>query len=283
MRTFFGFRVLVATVALGAGLAAAGTASADPVWDRIKSSGKIICGAIPNDPIGSWVERSSGQWQGYEIELCKAIAADLSKDMGKTITPEFKETSWKTVVLDIQAEKIDIWPGMSATPEREKALSMVGPIYVLTFCGVPNKNFQSSGTWESLNKPGVRIATVTGTSVETAFKKLAPNATHVTLTGYDEVTLAVQSGRADVMGADVLRCLTVLKDAPKVFGQLSFPTPTFSMGSSAGVVKSADQLSAWLTKWSKEKQASGAIKALFTKTLDKAGFDTSVIPPEVQF
>src|SRR5262249_51702479 len=148
-----------------------------------------------NDPIGSWVERSSGQWQGYEIELCKAIATDLSKDMGKTITPEFKETSWKTVVLDIQAEKIDIWPGMSATPEREKALSMIGPMYVLTFCGIPNKNFQSGKTWESLNKQGVRIATVIGTSVETAFKKLAPNATHITLTGYDEVTLAVQSGR----------------------------------------------------------------------------------------
>lgn len=283
MRCFPGFKVLIVTAAVAAGLSAAASAAADPVWDRIKSSGKIVCGAIPNDPIGSWVDRSSGQWQGYEIELCHAISADLSKEMGKKIVPEFRETSWKTVVLDIQSEKIDIWPGMSATPERQKALNMVGPMYVLTFCGVPNKNFQSAGTWESLNKPSVRIATVTGTSVETAFKKLAPQATHITLTGFDEVSLAVQSGRADVMGADVLRCLTVLKDAPKVFGKVSFPTPTFSMGSSAGVAKNADQFAAWLEKWSKEKQASGAIKAMFTKTLDKAGFDTSVIPPEVTF
>lgn len=283
MRRFAAFKFLTVALATGVALSASGVASADPVWDRIKASGKLVCGAIPNDPIGSWIERGTGQWQGYEIELCKAMAADLSKEMGKTITPEFKETSWKTIVLDVQAEKIDIWPGMSATPEREKALSMVGPMYVLTFCGLPNKNFQGAGSWESLNKSGVRIATVTGSSVETTFKKFAPNATHMTFTGYDEVMLAVQSGRADVAGADVLRCLSVAKDAPTVFGKVTFPTPTYSMGSSAGVLKSADQLSAWLAKWAKEKQASGAIKKMFTTTLDKAGFDTSVIPPEVSF
>ena len=194
-------------LAAGISLAGAGVAYADPVWDRIESSGSIVCGAIPNDPVGSWYDRPTGQWEGYEIDLCRAIAADLSTEMGKEIKPEFRETSWKTVVLDIQSNKIDIWPGMSATPEREKALSMIGPMYGLAFCGVTSKSFTFDGTWEGLNKPEVRVATVTGTSLETAFKTFAPNATHVTLTEYAEVTLAVQSGRADIMGADALRCL----------------------------------------------------------------------------
>ena len=60
--------------------------------------------------------------------------------MGRKIVPEFRETGWKTIVLDIQANKIDIWPGMSATPERQKALSMIGPMYGLSFCGVPSKS-----------------------------------------------------------------------------------------------------------------------------------------------
>lgn len=275
-------RIFVMASAL-IGLGAAFPAAADPVWERIKSSGNLVCGAIPNDPVGSWFDRPSNQWEGYEIELCRAMAVDLSRDMGRKITPEFRETSWKTVVLDVQANKIDIWPGMSATPERQKALSMVGPMYGLSFCALPNKSFQTDGTWEALNKPSVRIATVTGTSIEQGFKKLAPNATHITLTEYAELTLAVQSGRADIMGADALRCLTVMKDAPKVFGRLIFPAPVQSLGSSAGVQKSADQLSAWLKTWSQEKQAAGAIKPMFIRTLVKAGFDTSVIPPEVQF
>ncbi|WP_312795043.1 transporter substrate-binding domain-containing protein [Tianweitania sp.] len=265
------------------GLAGINMASADPVWDRIEAAGTIVCGAIPNDPVGSWEDRKTGQWEGYEIDLCRAMAADLSKEMGKEIKPEFRETSWKTVVLDLQSNKIDIWPGMSATPEREKALTMVGPMYGLAFCGVTGKSFESDGTWEALNKPEVRIATVTGTSIEAAFKKLAPKATQITLSEYSEVTLAVQSGRADLMGADALRCLNVHKNAANSFGDIVFPTPVQSMGSSAGVIKQADKLAAWLKPWSEKKQASGEIKGIFMKVLDNAGFDTSVIPPEVQF
>ncbi|WP_250517924.1 transporter substrate-binding domain-containing protein [Caballeronia sp. INDeC2] len=258
-------------------------AHADPVWDRIRSSGHLVCGAIPSDPIGSWVDPKTGQWEGYEIELCRQMASDLSKTMGKKIEPEFRETGWNTVVLDIQSQKIDIWPGMSATPERQKALSMVGPIYTLAMCGMVGRNFQTKDTWADLNKSNVRIATVTGTSVETAFKKTAPEAQQVTLAGYSEVTMAVQSGRADLMGADVLRCLNVAKSAPNAFSGVVYPKPIQSLDSSAGVLKSADHLTAWLQKWADEKRTSGDVKKLFLSVFQKAGLDASKIPPDVQF
>jgi len=62
-----------------------------------------------------------------------------------------------------------------------------------------------------------------------------------------------------------------------------FPRPVQSMGSSAGVLKSADQLTAWLQKWSEEKKSSGEIKKVFVKVFDKAGLDSNKIPPEIQF
>lgn len=258
-------------------------ALADPVWERIKTSGKIVCGAIPNDPIGSWVDQKTNQWEGYEIDLCRNIAEDLSVTMGRKLTVEFKETSWATVVLDLQSQKIDLWPGMSATPARMQALSMVGPIYDLAFCALGRQGFEVKADWEALNRPEVRMATVTGTSIETAFKKMAPNATHITLAGFAEVTLAVQSGRADLMGADVLRCLTVAKNAPTAFGSIVFPKPVQSLGSSAGLLKSADQMTAWLTKWAEEKKRSGAIKKIFLDVFEKGGLDASKVPPEIQF
>lgn len=264
-------------------LASIGAVRADEVWDRVQSSGKLVCGAIPSDPIGSWVDPQTKQWEGYEIELCKAIATDLSKAMGRAITPEYRETGWATVVLDLQSQKLDIWPGMSATEERKKALSMIGPMYDLAFCAVNRKGFTTATTWEELNKPEVRIATVTGTSLETAFKQFAPKATHVTLASYAEVSLAVQSGRADLMGADALRCLNIIKAAPNAFGEMTFPKPVQSLGSSAGLLKSTERFSPWLEEWSKKKKADGSIKAMFMKVLDKAQLDSSKIPNEVSF
>lgn len=256
---------------------------ADPVWDRIESTGTLTCGAIPNDPIGSWMDRDSGQWEGYEIDLCRAIAADLGEEMGKELNVRFQETSWRTIVLDLQSQKIDIWPGMSATEQRKEALSMIGPIYDLAFCAMDGRNAQVGTTWEELNQPDVRIATVTGTSVEDAFKKMAPDAQHITLSEYSEITLAVQSGRADIMGADVLRCLNVMESAPNVFNSVFFPTPVESMGSSAGLLKSTDRLTPWLTEWASVNREDGTIREIFMNVLEKVGYDTSVVPPEVQF
>ncbi len=258
-------------------------AKADAVWDQIQETGKIVCGAIPNDPLGSWIDPQTRKWEGYEIDLCRGIAKGLSTDMGKTITPEFRETTWATIVLDIQSRKIDIWPGMSATPEREKALSMIGPMYDLAFCTVNHKGFDVGQNWSDFNNPKVRIATITGTSIETAFKKFAPNATQLTFPGLSEVALAVQSGRADVMGTDALRCLNILKSTPEVFGQVVFPKPFKSIGSSAGTIKGSDKLTAWLTKWTTQNRADDGIKNIFVKVMGNAGFDTSIIPPELKF
>jgi polar amino acid transport system substrate-binding protein len=272
-------RTIFAAVVISMSTGAA--AIADPVWDRIESSGQIVCGAIPNDKIGSWVE--SGKWLGYEIELCQHIASDLSKTMGKEIKPVFRETSWKTIVLDLQSGKIDLWPGMSATEQRKKALSMVGPIYNLAFCGLGRKGAEIGDTWEALNTPDVRIATVTGTSIEDLFKKLAPKATHLSLSEYAEVYLAVQSGRADLMGADILRCLTVANTASDAFGEIKLPKPVHAAGSSAGVIKAADRLTAWLENWAKEAKKSGKVKEIFLKTFADAGLDSSKLPSDIEF
>lgn len=254
------------------GLMAATGAMADPVWDRIERSG-----AIPNDKIGSWIDSATGQWEGYEIDLCRAIAADLELEV------KFQETSWKTVVLDLQAQKIDIWPGMSATEQRKQALSMVGPMYDLAFCAMDGKQSQVGQTWEELNSPDVRIATVTGTSVEAAFKQFAPNAQHITLSEYSEITLAIQYGRANIMGADVLRCLSVMNAAPNVFNSVFFPSPVQAMGSSAGMVKATDKLTPWLTDWATTHKADGTIRDIFLNVMEKAGYDIEMVPPEVQF
>lgn len=275
-------RKIATALTVAAALIVPQLANADPVWDRIESSGEIVCGAIPNDRVGSWTD-DSGEWVGYEIALCRSIAESLSEEMGKEIKPVFRETSWKTVVLDLQSEKIDLWPGMSATEQRKQALSMVGPIYNLAFCGLTRPGVDIGSTWEELNKPEVKIATVTGTSVEGLFKERAPNATHLSLAEYAEVTLAVQSGRADMMGADILRCLTVANTAPDAFGDIVLPKPVHAAGSSAGVIKPADKMTAFLEEWAAQAKESGKVKQIFVDTFTAAGLDSSKLPDDIEF
>lgn len=283
MRTLSNLFIAVPFCLAVSTIAVSGAAKADPVWDQIQQTGKIVCGAIPNDPLGSWIDPKTQRWEGYEIELCRSIAKDLSTTMGKPITPEFHETTWATVVLDIQSRKIDIMPSMSATDERKKALSMIGPIFDLAFCAVNRKGFDVGQNWADYSKPTVRIATITGTSIETAFKEFAPKANNLTYPGLSEVTLAVQSGRADAMGTDALRCLNIVKSSPDIFGKVVFPKPYKSIGSSSGLIKGSDKLSAWLTDWAKRSRADNTVKNIFLKLMDTAGFDTSVIPPELTF
>jgi len=85
------------------------------------------------------------------------------------------------------------------------------------------------------------------------------------------------------MGADVLRCLNVMKAAPNVFNSVFFPAPVESMGSSAGLLKSADKLAPWLTDWATAHKEDGTIRDIFLNVLEKAGYEASMVPAEVQF
>ena len=150
-------------------------AADNPLWKKISDTGVIVCGAIAGDPVGSWRAPGKDEWYGYEIGLCRSIAADLGKAMGKTLRVEFLETTWKTVVLDIQSGKIDLWPGMTETDERKRAIDMAGPMYALPNCVVNRKGLAAMPNWTDYNNAKLRIAAVTGTVTErTVRTELAP-------------------------------------------------------------------------------------------------------------
>ncbi|MGE0798361.1 MAG: transporter substrate-binding domain-containing protein [Lautropia sp.] len=255
------------------------------LWKKVADSGVLICGAIPGDPVGSWKVPGKDEWLGYEIGLCRAIAADLGKAMGKTLKIEFHETTWKTVVLDIQSGKIDLWPGMTATEERKRAIDMAGPMYQLPNCMVNRKGLPAMPNWVDYNYPKLRIATVTGTVTERAIRtELAPNAVNLSFKDLTEATLAVQSGRADSVGLDILRCLSAMKAAKDLFGGIVFPEPIRATGSSAGMRKDNDgRLHTFVQRWSEESAKNGVTKKVLLDAMAAGGFDITMLPENVRF
>lgn len=258
--------------------------ASENLWEKISTSGTLVCGAIAGDPIGSWKAPGKDDWQGYEINLCRAIAHDFGKHLGKPIKVEFKETTWATVVLDLQSGKLDLWPGMTASAERKRAIDMAGPMYALPNCIVDRKGLSPRTRWDEYNDPTLRLAAVTGTLTEKGLREdLAPKATHLSFKDLTEATLAVQSGRADAIGLDILRCLSTMK-AKGLFGNLVFPEPIRANPSSAGMRKDGDgRFHAWAQKWAEESGKNGKIKQILIQAMKQGGYDISLLPESIRF
>ena len=267
-----------------ASLGAAPQANAAGIWDKVKDSGVLTCGAMAANPTGSWAVPGPAKYEGYEINLCRQIALELSKAMGRNIRIDYKETTWGTVVLDLQSAKVDIWPGMSETPERLKAIDMAGPMYELQHCYVNRRGLSGLKMWKDYSKPDVRIATITGTSDEDAVRRLSPDATILSFKEAPAAILAVQSGRADAYGTSAVSCLDILQKNPDVFGKVIFPEPLYGRPSSAGIRKDGDgRFHKFVNEWAKEARKNGTITWLLTDAFEKHGLNVANFPPGLKF
>lgn len=253
------------------------------IWDKIQSSGVMTAGVMVENRPGVWKDVTTGKYHGFYVNIARAIGEDLSKAMGKSIQVEFVETTWTTVVLDLQSAKIDLWSGMSVTPQRLQAIDMAGPMYELAHCYVNRKGLEGLKTWADYSKPEIKLATTIGTSDERAIKELSPNATHLGFKDEAQAMLAVQAGRADAMGTSVLICLDIKKRNPDL-GKIIFPAPIKSLPSSAGMRKDGDgRFHKFVQAWAEKSRASGLTKKLILDALREAGLNPDELPAEFSF
>lgn len=268
--------IALAAMLLG-GSAAAQTSGA--VWDKIVETGQLHCGALPDYKPHSWKVTGSADYDGFVIEYCRAVARDLSAELGKTIEPQFVETSWATIVLDIQSGRIDFGVGLSPTEERLKAIDMPGPAYALADVILYRKGHEMLGNkWEDYNKPEIRVAAVSGTAqVETGLEML-PNAEHLQFKGKPEMILALQSGRADINISAFFGGLAALQEGEAVYEGLIVPEPRLDRPSHFGTRRDGDgRFTAWLQEWADKVRTNGEAYELMEESLVKAGLDTTAL------
>jgi polar amino acid transport system substrate-binding protein len=281
MRTILKLAMAASFTLVAAGHAVAQASRS--IWDKVAETGVLTVGAMSANPLGSWREMGQGPYRGYNIGIGEALAQALTQAMGRPVRTEFVETTWGTVVLDLQAGKMDIWTGMSETEERKRALDMAGPMYELAHCYVNRRGLTGLTSWDDYSKPAIRIASVTGTSDEKAVRELSPNATHLTFRQAPEAILAVQSGRADAFGTSVLTCLRILKENP-AFGEIVFPTPVRSLPSSAGMRRDGDgRFHRFVQDWATRARGDGTTTRILSESITQAGLDPGQLPSGFRF
>jgi polar amino acid transport system substrate-binding protein len=273
-------QLIAAALAFMSGMTTLSTRAlaADPVstWNEIMASKKVLSCVVPAYQPYSWKDKD-GNWQGFAVEMAKDVAKSLHA------TPEFVETSFATVVLDLQSGKCQDFFGFNATPERALAIDFAGPLYVLGFGALDRKGWTAPGDhWADLNDPSIRVCYSMGNSSEQQIKRFAPKSTQVALGKSDDCVLALMSGRVDRYIDGIMGSLGAMTKNPQL-SPVHMMTPSYALPSYAGVRLDDGRFQKFLQRWSEYNRANGNITAWLTASMASIGIDASKLPPGVEF
>lgn len=195
------------SVMAAAGLAL-GVSSADARnLETILKDKTIKLGTIPYPPVTT-KDPKTNEWAGFWVDGPKLMfeAAGLKV--------EYVETKWGTFPSGLQSDQFDVFVGGAFnTPRRAAAVSFSRPVMYMGHSVTIRK--EDAGKFKSLSdidKPGVTIATVLGTSGHEYMKQNFKNATIKPLDTGDltQDSLEVLAGRADAALQDAFKVAQVV-------------------------------------------------------------------------
>ena len=175
------------------GLTLSGGANAQSALNEILSSGVLKVGTT-----GDWNpmtvrDPATNTYKGFDIDIMTELASDLGVEL------EFVPTDWKTLVNGVVAGQYHVTGSASISPARMKAAGFSESYISVEI--VPFTGKENAGKYDghdSINQPGVKIATTLGTTFEKLVRAWYPKAdikvVEAPARGYQEVL----SGRADV-------------------------------------------------------------------------------------
>ena len=202
-------RFAAALAAALAFISAPPLALAQSALNEILDSGVLKVGTTGDWNPMSVRDPATNSYKGYDIDVMTELAADLGVEL------EFVPTDWKTLVNGVTAGAYHITGSASISPPRMKVAGFSESyvaVEILPFAAA-DKVGQFDG-WDSINQPGVKVATTLGTTFEGLAREWFPNA-EITVVeaparGYQEVI----TGRADVFITSNIEGSTLTKKFP---------------------------------------------------------------------
>ena len=195
-------RSITASLVLSTSLVAFASTTLAGTLDTVKSRDSLKCG-VTNGLTGFSSPDKQGNWQGMDVDVCRAVAAAV---LGNANKVTFVPTSGKTRFTALQTGEIDMLSRVTTwTLSRDTKLG-------LNFAGVNLYDGQgfmvrkSLGIKDAKELNGASICMNTGTSTETNIADffIANNLTYKTVLfeKSSEVASAYDLGRCDVYTSD---------------------------------------------------------------------------------
>lgn len=114
-------RRILSTLVLGGSILLVPAAASAQTLEKVKARGNIACGVNPS-LLGFSTKDAKGGWTGFDVDLCRALAAAIFNDPGKVV---FTPLGTAERLQALQAEKIDVLSRNTTwTLSREAALKL---------------------------------------------------------------------------------------------------------------------------------------------------------------
>ncbi len=165
--------------------------------DKIKSRDMLIVG-VKNDskPFG-FISKTTGQIEGFDIDVARYIAKDMLGDERKI---QFVEVNPNTRIEAITSGKVDmVIATMSVTSSRQYLIDFSIPYYVAGQTVLVKKD-SDIYTFSDLKKKTTIV--VLGTTAEKNIRNIIPAARIVGYNNYKEAFQAFAEGKGDALSTD---------------------------------------------------------------------------------
>ncbi|MEY8732808.1 transporter substrate-binding domain-containing protein [Peribacillus frigoritolerans] len=174
-----------------------GKGKEEDVLAQVKEKDKIVFGVKNDTRLFGLKNPSTGEVEGFDIDIAKALAAEILGDENKV---EFKEVTSKTRMALLNNGDIDaIVATMTITEDRKKEVDFTDVYFDAGQSLLVKKGSDIKGI-DSLK--GKRVLAVKGSTSSINIREKAPEAQVLEFENYSEAFAALKSGQGDALTTD---------------------------------------------------------------------------------
>ena len=218
-----------------------------PTLAAVRARGHVVCGSA--DPIPGFAQlNSEGRWVGFDVDLCRAVAAAV---FGNPDALEFRPLPGTARFADLQTGEVDLvardapW---TLSRDTRYGATYAAPIY---YDGQAFMVSEGLGVVSAYQLDNVRVCVLDGDELarlqEFAFATQA-NFTEVVYEGREDLNVAYQKGLCDVVSAPGSWLNALRRTAPDPSTQRILPE-RISKSVFAPAVRSADTQWLKIVQW----------------------------------
>ena len=205
------------------------TFAAGTTMAKLQEAGEITIGVkFEVAPFG-FKNVQTGEVEGFDIDVAKAIAADLGAK------PKFIEALSDNRIPFLKDGTADlILSTMTINAERDEEIDFSEPYFIARGRILVKKSDDSIKSVKDLE--GKRVCTALGSTYEETLKKQAPKAKTTLVDGYSECLEAIQNGSVDAVSTDdvILTGMIIQDDSLKLVGGEELTTEPYGVGIKEG-------------------------------------------------
>lgn len=230
--------------------------------DEIIDRGYIRVGMTGDYKPFTYLNPKTNEYEGYDVDAAK----ELGKDLGVEV--RFVNTTWSTMMKDLQADKFDIAVGGVTRNTNRQKTAYVSKGYI-SFGKAPLVRVEDKDkylTIEDINKPTVRIGVNPGGTNEAFVRQYLTKANVTVVPNNLDIPHLVADGTYDVMITDTIEAMTYAKADSRLYAALT--DKPFTNSEKGYMIPRGDfEYASYLEMWIDEMKLQGKFDELYKKWL----------------